>query len=206
VENGKVTTEWLVQRLQPQLRLLICGAGNDVTPLVTMAKLQDWHVTVVDSRAQYATRMRFPQADVVMSLSLDDSEALLELSNNAAVALMSHSLSQDRARLATLLKHSNNYKYLGQLGPRYRTERLINEIKVNLSNPAMLEAGIHKLHYPIGYKLGGDGPEALALGIMAQINAVMHNQTASVDGSYSNLSNISAVSSNTNADIVPSDV
>ncbi|MCG3841675.1 XdhC family protein [Psychrobacter sp. Ps1] len=206
VENGEVTTEWLVQRLQPQLRLLICGAGNDVMPLVTMAKLQDWHVTVIDSRAQYATRMRFPQADVVMSLSLDDSETLLKLSNNAAVALMSHSLSQDRARLATLLKHSNNYKYLGQLGPRYRTERLINEISINLSNPTMLEAGIHKLHYPIGYKLGGDGPEALALGIMAQINAVMHNQDAPVSGSHNNVSDIPAVSSNTDANNVQSGV
>jgi len=204
VENGEVTTEWLVQRLQPQLRLLICGAGNDVMPLVTMAKLQDWHVTVVDSRAQYATRLRFPQADVVMSLSLDDSEALLELSNNAAVALMSHSLSQDRARLAILLEHPDNYKYLGQLGPRYRTERLINEISTNISNPTMLEAGIHKLHYPIGYKLGGDGPEALALGIMAEINAVMHNQDAPVNGSYNNVSSIPAVSNDTDANTVQS--
>ena len=206
VENGKVTTEWLVQRLQPQLRLLICGAGNDVMPLVTMAKLQDWHVTVIDSRAQYATRMRFPQADVVMSLSLDDSETLLKLSNNAAVALMSHSLSQDRARLAVLLEHSNNYKYLGQLGPRYRTERLINEISINLSNPTMLEAGIRKLHYPIGYKLGGDGPEALALGIMAQINAVMHNQEAPVSGSHNNISSIPAVSSDTDANTIQSGI
>ncbi len=206
VENGEVTTEWLVQRLQPQLRLLICGAGNDVMPLVTMAKLQDWHVTVIDSRAQYATRMRFPQADAVMSLSLDDSEALLKLSNNAAVALMSHSLSQDRARLAVLLEHSNNYKYLGQLGPRYRTERLINEIRVNLSNPAMLEAGIHKLHYPIGYKLGGDGPEALALGIMAEINAVMHDQNAPVNGSHNNVSTIPAVSNDTDTNTVQSGV
>jgi len=200
VENGKVTTEWLVQRLQPQLRLLICGAGNDVMPLVTMAKLQDWHVTVIDSRAQYATRMRFPQADVVMSLSLDDSENLLKLSSNAAVALMSHSLSQDRVRLAILLKHPDNYKYLGQLGPRYRTERLINEISTNISNPTMLEAGIHKLHYPIGYKLGGDGPEALALGIMAEINAVMHSQDAPVNGSHNNVSNIPAVSNDNDTD------
>ncbi|MBI0426633.1 XdhC family protein [Psychrobacter sp. NG27] len=204
VENGKATTEWLVQRLQPQVRLLICGAGNDVMPLVTMAKLQDWHVTVIDSRAQYATRMRFPQADAVMSLALNDSRALLELSNNAAVALMSHSLSQDRARLAILLKHSDNYKYLGQLGPRYRTERLINEISINISNPTMLEAGIHKLHYPIGYKLGGDGPEALALGIMAEINAVMHNQTPLECGSHNNSSNILAMSSETDADIIQS--
>ena len=204
VENGKVNTEWLVQRLQPQLRLLICGAGNDVMPLVTMAKLQDWHVTVIDSRAQYATRMRFPQADAVISLPLDDSETLLELSNNAAVALMSHSLSQDRARLAILLEQASSYKYLGQLGPRYRTERLINEISINLSNLAILEAGIHKLHYPIGYKLGGDGPEALALGIMAEINAVMHNQTAPLGGAHNNFSNAPAVSSETDAAIVQS--
>ncbi|WP_352309600.1 XdhC family protein [Psychrobacter sp. W2-37-MNA-CIBAN-0211] len=204
VENGEATTEWLVQRLQLQVRLLICGAGNDVMPLVTMAKLQDWHVTVIDSRAQYATRTRFPQADAVMSLPLSDSETLLQLSHNAAVALMSHSLSQDRARLAILIEHANNYKYLGQLGPRYRTERLINEISMNISNPTILEAGIHKLHYPIGYKLGGDGPEALALGIMAEINTVMHNQTTPVGLSHNNLSNIAAVSNDKDADIIQS--
>ena len=206
IKTDEATTEWLVQRLQPQVRLLICGAGNDVMPLVTMAKLQDWHVTVIDSRAQYATRMRFPQADAVMSLSLEDSDTLLTLSKNAAVALMSHSLTQDRARLAILLAHAQNYRYLGQLGPRYRTERLINEISANMDHPAILDTGVQKLHYPIGYKLGGDGPEALALGIMAQINAVMHDQTASVEGSHSRVSNSEASVGNTDADIVPSTV
>lgn len=177
IENDGVATEWLIQRIQPQIRLLICGAGDDVMPLVTMAKLQDWHVTVIDSRSTYATRVRFPQADIVMHLALEDTETLIELSNNAAVALMSHSLTQDRARLATLLEHANHYRYIGQLGPRYRTERLINEISATKTNSTSLDEGITKLHYPIGYKLGGDGPEALALGIMAQINTVMHNQT-----------------------------
>ncbi|MGP5135124.1 XdhC family protein [Psychrobacter aquimaris] len=188
-DNDDLATEWLIQRLQPQIRLLICGAGNDVMPLVTMAKLQDWHVTVVDSRAQYATQRRFPQADRVMVLALNDSDTLLELSKNAAVALMSHSLSQDRARLGVLLEHANHYKYLGQLGPRYRTERLIEEISTRFTNPASLNLGINKLHYPIGYKLGGDGPEALALGIMAQVNAVVHNQNLSAENSDTHLSN-----------------
>ena len=189
VDGEDGTTEWLVQRLEPQIRLLICGAGNDVMPLVTMAKLQDWHVTVVDSRAQYATQRRFPQADRVMVLALNDSDTLLKLSKNAAVALMSHSLSQDRARLGVLLEHANHYKYLGQLGPRYRTERLIEEISTRFTNPASLNLGIKKLHYPIGYKLGGDGPEALALGIMAQVNAVVHNQLPLAENSDTHLSN-----------------
>lgn len=188
-DHDDLVTEWLIQRLQPQIRLLICGAGNDVMPLVTMAKLQDWHVTVVDSRAQYAKRRRFPQADRVMVLALDDSATLLKLSENAAVALMSHSLSQDRARLGVLLKYANHYKYLGQLGPRYRTERLIEEISTRPTNPAILNLGINKLHYPIGYKLGGDGPEALALGIMAQVNAVVHNQKSPAEFSDAPLSN-----------------
>ena len=170
-------TEWLLQRICPQIRLLICGAGNDVIPLVTMAKLQDWYVTVIDSRPQYATRRRFSQADSVLCLPLDDTDSLLKLSAGAAVAVMSHSLTQDRARLAVLLKHSAHYHYLGQLGPRYRTERLIREIGETSVNPNILADGIDKLHYPIGYKLGGDGPEALALSIMAQMSAVMHNQS-----------------------------
>ena len=203
-ENNSDSTqsEWLLQCLQPQIRLLICGAGNDVMPLVTMAKLQDWHVTVIDSRSQYATRRRFPQADEVMLLSLEDTETVLRLSKNAAVALMSHSLSQDRARLAVLLEHANHYKYLGQLGPRYRTERLIQEISVTNLNPATLSAGISKLHYPIGYKLGGDGPEALALGIMAQINAVMHQQISPTECLDTHCSDISATSGNATLSMV----
>ncbi|MEG9305067.1 XdhC family protein [Psychrobacter celer] len=173
-----IQTEWLVQRLQPQIRLLVCGAGNDVMPLVTMAKLQDWHVTVIDSRPQYATRQRFPQADAALYVALNDSETLLKLSQNAAVALMSHSLSQDRARLAVLLKNANHCNYIGQLGPRYRTERLIKEISATCADPTALADGINQLHYPIGYKLGGDGPEALALSIIAQISAVVYEQVA----------------------------
>ena len=180
-------TEWLFQRICPQTRLLICGAGNDVIPLVTMAKLQDWHVTVIDSRPQYATRLRFSQADSVLCVALDDTEKLLNLSAGAAVAVMSHSLAQDRARLAVLLEHSAQYRYLGQLGPRYRTERLIKEISETSANPHILADGIRKLHYPIGYKLGGDGPEALALSIMAQMSAVIHGhapQTLLINSQY----------------------
>ncbi len=189
VKSDSKSTEWLLQCIEPQKRLLICGAGNDVMPLVVMAKLQDWHVTVIDSRAQYATSMRFPQADVVQCVSLEDSKTLLELSDNAAVALMSHSLSQDRARLNVLLEHADHYQYLGQLGPRYRTERLINEVSNSKSNPDCLTAGIKKLHYPIGLKLGGDGPEALALSIMAQVSAVMKEQVQPVP-SINNKSNL----------------
>ena len=168
-------TTWLIQKIKPQIRLLICGAGNDVMPLVSLAKMQDWHVTVIDSRAHYATKLRFPAADNVRCIPLDDSETLLDLSENALIAVMSHSLNQDRARLQVLLAKPNHYHYLGQLGPKYRTERLIGEIKTASLTPEIFNQGIKKMHFPIGFKLGGDGPEALALSIMAQMSAVIHD-------------------------------
>jgi xanthine/CO dehydrogenase XdhC/CoxF family maturation factor len=95
---------------------------------------------------------------------------------------MSHSLTQDRARLKVLLTQPKlAWRYLGQLGPSYRTERLLTEIAQTLDIPKILQAGIKQLHYPIGYKLGGDGPEALALGIIAQISAEMYQQTPMID-------------------------
>lgn len=173
-EHDGVAYEWLVQYVLPPIHLLICGAGNDALPMVKLAKMLDWRVSVIDSRTHYATRSRFYEADWVQVVALEDEQTLRELSHDAAVAIMSHSLSQDRARLKVLLQHPP--RYLGQLGPSYRTERLISEIADAHPNPAQLRAGVAQLHYPIGYKLGGDTPEALALGIIAQISAVMYQQ------------------------------
>lgn len=190
-----VRTEWLVRHLKPQMKLLICGAGNDVVPLVAMAKMQDWHVTVVDSRSHYATRSRFLKADKVLCLPLEEKERLIELSRDAAVAVMSHSLAQDKARLSVLLLHPP--KYLGQLGPKYRTERLISEILEEANDKATsFSQGINKLHYPIGYKVGGEGPEALALSIMVQISAVMHDVPFTGNGPTSVQKNTPCISSN----------
>lgn len=176
-EDDYYCYEWLVQYLLPPIHLLICGAGNDAMPLVQLAKMLDWRVSVIDSRAHYATRARFMTADLVQVVPLEDRQTLNELSGNAAVALMSHSLTQDRARLKVLLTQPKiAWRYLGQLGPSYRTERLLTEIAQTLDTSKVLQAGIEQLHYPIGYKLGGDGPEALALGIIAQISTVMYQQ------------------------------
>ena len=88
---------------------------------------------------------------------------------------MSHSLAQDRHWLKHMLL--NPPRYIGQLGPRYRTERLISEIQQNLPQPRHIEQGLEVLHYPIGLDIGGDTPEAIALAIMAEITATMNQRS-----------------------------
>jgi len=156
--------EVFFEYIAPPPRLVIFGAGHDAQPLVRMAKLLNWHVTVIDSRSHFARPERFPQADAVIFASLDNPFDLRPLTDGAAVTVMTHSYRQDRHWLGQLLQASP--AYLGQLGPKERTERLLAEIG----------PGTSALHYPMGLDLGGDAPENVALSILAEMTAVMNQR------------------------------
>lgn len=163
--------EVFCEYLAPQRRLVIFGAGHDAQPLVHMAKLLDWHVTVVDGRAHFARAERFPDADRVLQVDARPPYDLHALTDGAMVAIMSHSYSQDRHWLGSVLQGSP--AYIGQLGPRDRTERLLDEIRQH--SPQLPALG--RLHYPIGLDIGGDTPESVATAILAEMTAVINQRT-----------------------------
>lgn len=150
-------------------RLVIFGAGHDAQPLVRLGKLLGWHVSVIDSRSHFARPERFPQADAVIVASLDAPFALGPLIDGAAVAVMTHSYRQDRHWLGQL-RHCAP-AYIGKLGPRERTERLLQDIRSNAPLP---------LHYPMGLDLGGDAPESVALSIVAEMTAALNQRNGAM--------------------------
>jgi len=87
---------------------------------------------------------------------------------------MTHSYEQDRETLRALLPR--NLKYIGLLGPRRRTERLLGEIAPELGL-TVAECMAH-LHTPIGLDLGGHSPAAIALAIAAELQAVFAGREA----------------------------
>ncbi|MCU1763208.1 XdhC family protein [Pseudomonas sp. 14P_8.1_Bac3] len=164
--HGEV--EVFFEYLAPPPRLVIFGAGHDAQPLVRMSKLLGWHVSVIDSRSHFARPERFPQADAVIVADLDGAFDLAPLINDAAVAVMTHSYRQDRHWLGHVLQGAP--AYVGQLGPRERTERLLDDI-----GPRRLTvAALQTLHFPMGLDLGGDAPESVALSILAEMTAALH--------------------------------
>ena len=152
--------EWL----EAPRRLLVFGAGDDAQPLVAMAALLGWTVVVAEGRAQWATAARFPQAERVL---VAESLEALEVGGGDAVVLMTHSYEQDRAWLARLLPARP--RYLGLLGSRHRSALLVSEAAARLGWP--LERACAGLFAPVGLDLGGDGAEAIALAILAEIQA-----------------------------------
>lgn len=152
------------ERLRVPQRLVLFGAGDDAKPVASMAVLLGWDVRVFDGRAQMARAERFPGARVEV---LGDPRGL-ELEAQDAVVLMTHSYEQDRAALAELLTRPP-MRYLGILGARHRTALLVAEASAIAGCPVAETCG--RIHAPIGLDLGGDGPEAIALAIVAEVQA-----------------------------------
>lgn len=156
-----------VERLDAPQRLFVLGAGDDAMPLVEMASLLGWTVIVADGRANLATAARFPHAGLVCVLP-SGGPLSLEIGPKDAVILMTHSYEQDRSLLTGLLPIGP--RYLGLLGSRHRSSILVAESAAMLGRT--LDDCCERIFAPVGMDLGGDGPEAIALSIVAEVQAV----------------------------------
>jgi xanthine dehydrogenase accessory factor len=162
VENG----EAFVEALLPAVRLAVFGAGDDAKPLAEIAKFLGWQVFVVDGRAHYATPERFPFADMVAVRRTGDSRTWMDPWTVAVI--MNHSYSQDLEVLRELSEVS--LRYLGLLGPRKRAIQLFED--AGLDERRLGPA----LHSPMGLDIGADGPEQVAVAVIAEIQATLNGR------------------------------
>lgn len=156
---------FLVVPIELPPRLLLLGAGPDAMPLVEIAGLMNWQVTVIDHRPAYAIADRFPRARRVVLKPSAELPQELQAGQYDAAVVMSHHLLSDQAYLAALADSS--IPYVGLLGPAPRRIRLLHEI----GDKAARLSG--RLYGPIGLDLGARSPETIALAIVAEIQAVM---------------------------------
>ncbi len=155
-----------IERIAAPQRLFVFGAGDDAKPLVSMAALLGWHVVVMDRRAQLARPERFPEAKQVEAVSVS-SLGTMAIGPDDAVVLMTHSYEQDRELLTALLPLKP--RYFGLLGARHRSSLLVSEAATMLGWP--VAACCELVYAPVGLDLGGDGPEAIALAVVAEAQA-----------------------------------
>ena len=149
--------------------LLLCGAGPDAEPVVRMASQVGWQVTVVDHRPAYVEAARFPGAVRVVTVDAADPGAVVALDGFDAAVVMSHNLVADGRYLAALAV--SDIPYVGLLGPAARRERLYAELG------SLAEALRPRLRAPVGLDLGGATPEAIALSIVAELQASLHGRS-----------------------------
>jgi xanthine/CO dehydrogenase XdhC/CoxF family maturation factor len=143
--------------------------------MVQMAALMGWSVTVVDGRVQWARAERFPEAERVVVAEGFGELAELGIGARDAVVVMTHSYEQDRGWLAGAL--GCGPRYLGLLGARHRSALLVSETAAMLG--WSVERVCEGLFAPVGLDLGGDGAEAIALAVIAEIQASVQGKLGS---------------------------
>jgi xanthine/CO dehydrogenase XdhC/CoxF family maturation factor len=158
--------EVFLETLAPAVRLLVFGAGDDAIPLTDTAKYLGWQVEVFDGRSHYARREKFPNADAVTVRT--EGAPLPAVDPWTVAVLMSHSYSQDLQALRELAPLP--LAYLGILGPNKRTLQLLSDAALDRQGLAA------KLHGPMGLDIGADGPEQVALAVIAEIQASLNGR------------------------------
>jgi xanthine/CO dehydrogenase XdhC/CoxF family maturation factor len=159
-----------VEVIEPQVPLVIFGAGADAVPLVSVARHLGWHTTVVDTQARSRTIERFTEADEVLLCRPEDVASRVTLTESSVVVLMTHNYTHDLDLLPFLL--GSPARYIGCLGPRRRTERLLAELQGESELAEERLSG--RLHAPIGLDLGAETPSEIAMSIGAEILAAIN--------------------------------
>ena len=160
----------LLARIYPPPRLLVLGAGPDAEPVVGFASELGWRCTVVDHRDAYVESGSFDGAEKVVCVPAAELAGTLDLSHFQAAVVMSHHLASDRAYLEQLA--TTDMTYVGLLGPAARRDRLLSE----LGEQGRGLSG--RLRGPAGIDIGGRGPAAIALSIIAEVQGVLQGRIA----------------------------
>jgi xanthine/CO dehydrogenase XdhC/CoxF family maturation factor len=164
-----------VEVLEPPLRLVICGAGHDVAPLVRAAAGLGWGPIVVDDREAFLDRERFPEAAGFVHVERPDAVAKASpIDERTFVVVMTHRFLNDKEYLRSLL--GTPARMIAMLGPAARTERILAELRDE--GVEIAEADRERIHAPAGLDLGAEGAEEIAAAIVAEVVAVKRGRGA----------------------------
>ena len=148
-------------RLTGRERVFIFGAGPDAEPMTEVLAQAGFAVTLVDHRPARLHPEYFSRAEAIIDCRPEQAALRLEIPTGSYAIVMTHSFQLDQVWVEFLL--DKPLRYLGVLGPRLRTERLVGQ------NPLP-----QSVKSPIGLDIGADGPEEIAVSVAAELVQVRH--------------------------------
>ncbi len=161
----------LLERIEPEPRLIICGAGHVGASLARLATLTGYRVTLIDDRAEFVSRELFSgqsENNVELVLADDWSEATGAAIGNGrgvSVAIVTRGHKQDEDCLRAVIAAAPDY--IGMIGSKRRTNFVLDKLRAE----GAPENELKKVRAPIGLDIGAVSPEEVALAILAEVVA-----------------------------------
>jgi len=145
-------------------KLVVVGAGHIAVPLVKIAKILDFYVTVIDDRILYANRERFPDADEVQVGDMAQNLKEMSITPSTYIVLITRGHKYDEPCLREII-HSPA-RYIGMIGSKRRIKACFQRFR---DEEKIAEEVIERVYAPIGLDIGTETPEEIALSILAEV-------------------------------------
>jgi len=174
-ENGlELFSQWpltdgevfeLKEFINPQPRIWVFGNQFDSHSLILMAKQLGWKVMWVGNTLKMSNEIK------KLCFKVFDWDNFEGIQSSDLLVQMTHDLERD-VEICSKLNEIPDVFYWGILGPQKRLERIKDKLS---ESQIMLKNGIHS---PIGLDLGAEGPDEIAVSIIAEIIAKKNKRDA----------------------------
>ena len=154
----------LIEVSRPPLELVICGGGHVGRAVALAGRMLDFVVTVIDDRAEFVARDRFPDSNIRL-IADDFTRALQSLKITPATHLVIVTRGHRHDEICLQEVIDKPARYLGMIGSRRRT----TTIREHLRREGVAAELLRRVHAPIGLDIGAQTPEEIAIAILAEI-------------------------------------
>ena len=146
----------------PSPKLVITGAVHISQTLAPIGQLLGYDVTIVDPRTAFASVERFPDVKVLAEWP-DVALPPIGIDRYTAFVALTHDPKIDDPGLTLALK--SDCFYIGALGSRRNHAKRTQRLK----DAGFSEDEIKRIHSPIGFNIGAQSPQEIAISIMAEL-------------------------------------
>jgi xanthine dehydrogenase accessory factor len=158
----------MFERIEPEPRLVICGAGHVGAGLAKLASQLRYGTTLIDDRAEFVTRERFPDPRIELVHASNWTTAVRQSIGNGrgvSVAVVTRGHNEDEECMQAVI--STDPDYVGLIGSKRRTNIVLDRLR----QAGAPEEKLRRVRAPIGLDIGAVTPEEVALAILAEIVA-----------------------------------
>jgi xanthine dehydrogenase accessory factor len=153
-----------VQPVGAQGTAYVFGAGHCGEKLVPVLGALGFFTVIVDDRADFANRERFPAADrIVVAKSFDGVVETLPIDDDSYIVIMTRGHQHDRSVLEQALRTQAGY--VGMMGSKRKVAVIVKALRDEGFSPN----DIARLHAPVGLPIGAETPEEIAISIAAEL-------------------------------------
>jgi xanthine dehydrogenase accessory factor len=153
--------------------ILLCGGGHIAKALAPMATALDMNLIVVDERAEFVSKERFPGAMKVVRAAPSDPGLKRLVTPSTYVVILTHSHEHDKETLRNLV--STDAAYIGMIGSKKKVATIMRE----LGEEGVPAEELERVFSPIGLDIGAETPAEIAVSIISEIIHVKRKGTSS---------------------------